>query len=96
MGEHQKSLFMFRTGLPKPALREAVESACRTFGLPHGFEDVGQQVWVRTIWLQCGLLCSHISELAGMLTEPTHQLPLAIQLLLDTEGPNASPSFQAS
>jgi len=96
MGEHQKNLFMFRTGLPKPALRDAVESACRTFGLRHGFEDVGQQVWVRTIWLQSGLLCSHISELAGMLTEPTHQLPLAIQLLLDTEGPNASPSFQAS
>jgi hypothetical protein len=96
LGEHQKNLFMFRTGLPKPALREAVESACRTFGLRHGFEDVGQQVWVRTIWLQFGLLCSHIPGLAAMLAESTNLLPLAMQLLLDTEGPNASPSFQAS
>jgi hypothetical protein len=96
LGEYQKNLFMFRTGLPKPALREAVENACRTFGLRHGFEDVGQQVWVRTIWLQSGLLCSHIPGLAEMLAEPTNLLPLAIQLLLDTEGPNASPSFQAS
>ena len=96
LGEGQQNLFMFRTGLPKPALREAVETACRTFGLRHGFEDVGQQVWVRTIWLQSGLLCSHIPGLGAMLSEPTCLLPLAIQILLDTEGPNASASFQAS
>ena len=96
LGERQQNLFMFRTDLPKPALREAVETACRTFGLRHGFEDVGQQVWVRTIWLQTGLLCSHIPGLGAMLSEPTCLLPLAIQLLLDMEGPNASASFQAS
>ena len=96
LGERQQDLFMFRTGLPKPALREAVETACRTFGLRHGFEDVGQQVWVRTVWLQSGLLCSHISGLGSMLGEPTNVQPLAIQLLLDTEGPNASASFQRS
>jgi hypothetical protein len=96
LGERQQSLFMFRTGLPKPALREAVESACRTVGLRHGFEDIGQQVWVRTLWLQSGLLCSQISRLGLTLAEPAYLQPLAIQLLLDTEGPNASASFQAS
>jgi len=96
LGERQQNLFMFRTGILKPALREAVETACRTFGLRHGFEDVGQQVWVRTIWLQSGLLRSQIPELGAMLSEPAYLLPLAIQLLLDTEGPNASASFQAS
>ena len=96
LGERQRNLFMSRTGLPKFALREAVETACRTFGLRHGFEDVGQQVWVRTVWLQTGLLCSHIPGLDGLLLEPTCLLPLAIQLLLDMEGPNASTSFQAS
>jgi hypothetical protein len=96
MGERQQKSFMSRTGLPKPALREAVETACRTFGLRHGFEDVGQQVWVRTIWLQSGLLCAQIPALGEMLAEPTYLLPLAIQLLLDMEGPNASTSFQAS
>jgi hypothetical protein len=96
LGERQRNLFMFRTGLPKPALREAVETACRIFGLRHGFEDVGQQVWVRTIWLQSGLLCSHIPGLGSMLVEPTYLQPLAIQLLLDVEGPNASASFQES
>jgi hypothetical protein len=96
LGERQQNLFMFRTGLPKPALREAVEAACRTFGLKHGFEDVGQQVWVRTMWLQSGLLCSHLPGLGTMLVEPTYLLPLAIQLLLVIDGPNASASFQAS
>jgi hypothetical protein len=96
LGERQQKLFMIRTGLTKPALREAVETACRTFGLRHGFEDAGQQVWVRTILLQSGLLRSHIPELGSMLPEPTCLLPLVIQLLLDTEGPNASASFQSS
>lgn len=96
LGERQRNLFMFRASLPKPALREAVETACRTFGLRHGFEDVGQQVWVRTIWLQSGLLCSHIPVLGSMLASPTYFHPLAIQLLLDMEGPNASASFQES
>jgi hypothetical protein len=96
LGERQQNLFMIRTGLPKLALREAVETACRTFGLRHGFEDVGQQVWVRTICLQSGFLNSHIPGLGAMLAEPAYLLPFAIQLLLDMQGPNASASFQAS
>jgi hypothetical protein len=95
LGEPQRNLVMFRTGVPKPALREVVEAACRTFGFRHGFEDVGQQVWVRTFGLQSGLHCSQLPGLGGMLANPWH-LPLAIQLLLDREGPNTSMSFQAS
>jgi hypothetical protein len=96
MGDRQQKLFMVRAGIPKPTVREAVEDACRTFGLRHGFEDVGQQVWVRTFVLQSGLLSSQLSGLCAMLAEPAYLRPLAIQLLLDVEGPNASESFQES
>jgi len=96
LDDHQQNLFMVRTGVPKTKLREAVEAACRTFGLRHGFEDVGQQVWVRTVGLQSGLLCSQLPELGAMLAEPFQMQPLVIQLLLDIEGPNFSASFLSS
>ena len=96
LGEQQQQLFMFRSGLPKPALREAVETACRTFGLRHGFEDFGQQVWVRTVGLQSAILCSQIPELGLLLDEPDYLRPLVVQLLMDMEGPNASASFLES
>ena len=96
LGEPQQNLFMFRAGVPKLSVREAVEAACRTFGLRHGFEDVSQQVWVRTVGLQTGLQCSQIPGLGAMLAEPEYLQPVAINLLLDREGPNASASFRAS
>jgi hypothetical protein len=96
LGEPQQNLFMFKAGAPKLAVREAVEAACRTFGLRHGFEDVGQQVWVWTVGLQCGLQCSQLPLLGEMLSEPEYLQPVAIQLLLEIEGPNASPSFRES
>jgi hypothetical protein len=96
MAEIQRKLFMVGPGLPKLAVREAVEDACRTFGVRHGFEDVGQQVWLRTLGLQSGLLCSQLTRLEAMLLEPPYSQPVAIQLLLDEEGVNRSASFQAS
>jgi DNA-directed RNA polymerase alpha subunit len=96
LGERQQDLFMVRPGIPKASVREAVEDACRTFGLRHGFEDVGQQVWVRTLWLQFGLACSQLNELTWMLTAAMSLQPLAVQLLTGLGGPNVSASFQAS
>ena len=96
MGERQQKLFMVRPGMAKTVMREAVEAACRTFGSRHAFEDVGQLVWFRTLGIQSGLLCSQIPALGTMLTQPANMLPLTIQLLLDSEGPNASASFRAS
>jgi hypothetical protein len=96
LGERQQKLFMIDAGVPKPTMREAVEAACRTFGLRHAFEDVGQQVWFRTVGLQSGLQCSQISALGAMLAQSTDLQPLTIQLLLDAEGPNSSRSFRAS
>ena len=96
LGEKQKALFLVRSGLPKSILRESVESACRAFGLRHGFEDVGQQVWVRTLTLQSGLLCSQIPQLPEILQYPLQLQPLPIRILLDSEDPNASDSFRTS
>jgi hypothetical protein len=96
LGERQQKLLMVRAGVPKVRVRDAVEAACRTFGLRHGFADGGQQVWVRTVGLQLGLQCSYLPELGAMLADPADMLPVALQLLLDTEGPNASASFRAS
>lgn len=96
LGEPQQKLFMFKVGAPKIAVREAVESACRTFGLRHGFEDVSQQVWVRTVGMQIGLQCSQLPGLGAMLAESAYLQSVAIHLLLDSEGPNASASFQSS
>ena len=96
LGEKQRALFLVRSGLPKLILRESVESACRAFGLRHGFEDVGQQVWVRTLTLQSGLLCSQIPQLTEILECPLQLQPLPIRILLDSEDPNASDSFRAS
>jgi Bacterial RNA polymerase, alpha chain C terminal domain len=96
MGESQQKLFMVRAGTPKLTVRDGVESACRTFGLRHGFEDVSHEVWVRTAGLQLGLQCYQLRRLGAMLAEPANEQPLSIQLLLDTEGPNASSTFRAS
>jgi hypothetical protein len=96
LGEPQQKLLMFSAGFPKFAVREAVEAACRTFGIRHGFEDVSQQVWVRTVGLQSGLLYSQLPRLGAMSAEPVYMLPVAIQLLIASEGPNASASFRAS
>jgi hypothetical protein len=96
LGETQQRLFLHSAGVPRLALREAVEAACRTFGLRHGFEDVSQQVWVRTVEMQTGLQCSQLPGLAAMLAEPAYLQPAAIHLLLDQGGPNSSASFRAS
>jgi len=94
LGPSQQELFLVRAGIPKSALREAVESACRTFGLRHGFEDISQQVWVRTVGLQYGLQCTNLSQLSDILGGRPY--PIAVQLLLEPAGVNASPSFQAA
>jgi hypothetical protein len=91
--EAQGKLFLLRDGVPKAFIREAVESACRTFGLRHGFADVGEQVWVRTMLLQYGLQSAHVCCLGEMLGEPPYMQPIGISLLLDQDDPNGSASF---
>lgn len=93
LGEAQCKSFLARTGMPKQMLRESVEAACRTFGMRHSFEDVGE-VWVRTLGLQFGLQCGHVRRLSKLLSSPDSLKPTAITLLLDETGSNGSESFR--
>lgn len=94
LGHQQRGMFMVRPGIPKVGLREALEAACRQFGIRHGFEDSGQQVFWRTVGLQYGLRRSHLSNLARLLSEPVTLQPVVLQLLLEPRSANSSSSFQ--
>lgn len=96
LGDEQRAIFMFRAGVPKLALRDGMEDACRKFGIRHGFEDSGQQVIWRTVGLQYGLRRSYMAYLPRMLSEPVGAQPIAMQLLLESDKPNSSSAFQTA
>jgi hypothetical protein len=93
LGDEQCKLFLARSGIPKLMLRQAVETACRTFGLRHSFEDAGE-VWVRTLGLQYGLQCGHVKRLSDLLSSDDSHKPTVITLLLQETGSNGSSSFR--
>jgi hypothetical protein len=96
LGASQRELFLAQDNVPKSVIRDAVEEACRVFGIRHDFGEVGHQVWVRTFGAQYGIPLSQLQTLPGMLTESAELNPVAVQLLLTPTDKMYSASFAAA
>lgn len=93
LGAPQRELFLAQDSVPKSATRDAVEEACRVFGIRHDFGELGHQVWVRTLGAQYGISLPQLQSLPEMLTESAELNPVAVQLLLNPTDKMYSASF---
>ena len=96
LGASQRELFLAQDNVPKSVIRDAVEEACRVFGIRHDFGEVGHQVWVRTLGAQYGIPLPQLHSLPEMLTESAELNPVAVQLLLTPTDKLYSASFAAA
>jgi hypothetical protein len=96
LGASQRELFLAQDNVPKSVVRDAVEEACRVFGIRHDFGEVGHQVWVRTFGAQYGISLPQVQGLPEMLTESPELNPIAVQLLLNPTDKMYSALFAAA
>ena len=96
LGASQRELFLAQDNVPKSVIRDAVEEACRVFGIRHDFGEIGHQVWVRTFGAQYGISLPQLQSLPEMLTESAELNPVAVQLLLNPTDKMYSASFAAA
>ena len=93
LGKSQCGLFFAQSSSPRPAVREAVEEACRVFGLRHAFGELSPKAWVRTIALQFGFGERAFVMLPQWLDSPLEYLPTTLQLLIEPAGTMYSSEF---